>query len=314
MLKHVRLTHAIIVLSLVPLLGMGYLATNLMRERNAEIAGLTKDAAGVQLATVLSSLVHNLQIERGATAGFVGSDGQKFGDVLGELRANTDESFSVLAQALETARKRGAAEPFLAEGANSLAAAETLADLRRRVDAQNIETSEAVAFFSDLNAEIIGAINWLGTSAHGATSVRYIMGYADFLGAKEVMGKLRAVGTGAFAAGVFTPAEMDTFKGLVTSKDGHLDAFRTKAYDEDVAALDALEMTDNYTQMMTFQERAMTDGLAGAIDDIRGDAWFDVTTKFINGLKTVEDNIAARLSVLVEDAVSASGNIVLDGF
>ncbi len=44
-----------------------------------------------QLSVVYSELVHELQKERGMTAGYIGSKGTKFADKLKSQRQNTDE-------------------------------------------------------------------------------------------------------------------------------------------------------------------------------------------------------------------------------
>ena len=295
MLKHVRLTYAVVALAFVPLLGLGFLAFQLIKERNAEIAALTEDAAGVQLADIFGQLVHNLQIERGATAGFVGSDGTKFGDILGEIRANSDKAFARLSDALVTSQEQGAGEQILSAGQEVVAAGDRLAEIRSSADALDIGAAEVIGFYSGLNDLMIGAINGLGTLGHDPASVRYIIGYSDFLQAKEVTGKLRAVGTGGFATGQFTPETMDRFNTLLTQKSANLNAFRTKGHREDVVALDALEESDTYQQMLVYQERARTDGLSGAIEDISGEVWFGVATDYIDGLKVIEDSIAARV-------------------
>ena len=46
----------------------------------------------MHFAVSIGSLIHALQIERGATAGFIQSKGQRFADILPAARARTNES------------------------------------------------------------------------------------------------------------------------------------------------------------------------------------------------------------------------------
>ena len=44
----------------------------------------------IELSVKISSVLHELQKERGASAGFIGSKGEKFADILPKQQANTD--------------------------------------------------------------------------------------------------------------------------------------------------------------------------------------------------------------------------------
>ncbi|MEZ5839371.1 MAG: nitrate- and nitrite sensing domain-containing protein [Hyphomicrobiales bacterium] len=84
----------IALLALVPamaLLGVGLVQ---VVDRRAVAKDAGRVAEVVASAPVISQLVHELQKERGTSAGFVGSKGKSFADTIGDRRAETDAAFA----------------------------------------------------------------------------------------------------------------------------------------------------------------------------------------------------------------------------
>ncbi|MDP1995699.1 MAG: nitrate- and nitrite sensing domain-containing protein, partial [Gallionella sp.] len=54
----------------------------------------------MEVAVAAGDLIHPMQIERGMTAGFITSNGQKFADTLSGVRAKTDEKLAAYKQLL----------------------------------------------------------------------------------------------------------------------------------------------------------------------------------------------------------------------
>ena len=59
-----------------------------------------KNKTHVKVAIALSNFIHETQKERGATAGFIGSKGKKFGDILAKQRLNTNKKIKLFKQQL----------------------------------------------------------------------------------------------------------------------------------------------------------------------------------------------------------------------
>jgi len=112
----------------------------------SELAQLTK------LSTVYSELVHELQKERGATAGYLGSKGTKFVSKLPEQRKLTDGKIkkrntfltnNTFAQTQITALNLQLKEKL-----------SQLSTIRQQVDQQSIKAAKAIGFYTDLNKHI----------------------------------------------------------------------------------------------------------------------------------------------------------------
>ncbi len=91
----------ILMLSL-PLLGMLYFAGSEISDRY-QIGREMKDVVQLSdLASRTSNVIHELQKERGRTAGYLGAKGQKFSSELADQRRDTDTKLVVLNEYLDT--------------------------------------------------------------------------------------------------------------------------------------------------------------------------------------------------------------------
>ena len=86
----VSFKHKIIMLLALPMLGFLWLSITSLSQSvatNKEMSVLTQYT---ELSVEYSELVHEIQKERGMTAGFIGSDGTKFASKLRKQRTDTD--------------------------------------------------------------------------------------------------------------------------------------------------------------------------------------------------------------------------------
>ena len=108
------------ILCLIPMLALFGVGTkSLIQERNTASESRTV-AEVVRLAPIVSGLVHELQKERGTSAGFIGSKGARFADVISGRRADTDKALARFRAAMPEATGslafEGFAQPFAKAG------------------------------------------------------------------------------------------------------------------------------------------------------------------------------------------------------
>jgi hypothetical protein len=159
----------------------------------------------VTIAGLSTELAHEAQKERGMTAGFLGSKGQKFADRLPAQHAETDNRLAAIKDFLAHSRA-DKADPALAEKMQeALARIGKITAIRQQADAQAITGAEAIAFYTGVIHEFLTTIPMIARTSSDQKIMKTLAAYYNFVEAKERMGMERAVLSNTFANGSFAP-------------------------------------------------------------------------------------------------------------
>ena len=90
----------LLLIVLVPLIGLLYFSINSILEKSSVSKEMSRLEYQVGISVKIGNLAHELQKERGMSAGFIGSEGRKFSSELPAQRKVTDKVSSELSQAL----------------------------------------------------------------------------------------------------------------------------------------------------------------------------------------------------------------------
>ncbi|MFA0350086.1 nitrate- and nitrite sensing domain-containing protein, partial [Vibrio sp. 10N.222.55.C6] len=143
----------IIALLILPILGFLWLSVSAISkgvETKTEMSSLNQLT---RLSVVYSELVHELQKERGMTAGFIGSQGTKFVSELASQRTSADNRRNQRNDYWQSANiELPQINRLNTEISQSL---NQLSSIRNRVDSQSIPLSEALGYYTQLNAKLL---------------------------------------------------------------------------------------------------------------------------------------------------------------
>jgi len=287
----------VFILSIVSLLSILLLSVLLYREAKEEFQQAQALEKSVVLSTKISNLVHELQKERGRTAGYLGSGGQAFKEELLEQRKLTDQKIIELEKSLDkkfvSSLPEDAQEVFLSVILNKL---NDLSEIRIKVDSGQISLQDAISFYTQLNNDLIDSVALLARHTRSSTITRELLAYADFMYAKEKAGLERAVLSVAFANRKFPTSELFTrFVDLMAQQKAFIKSFELAApenvrnYYEKLVKSSAPSLeVENYERL------ALTSPFDGnlAVDP---NQWFTTVTKKIDLMHTVESYIAKDL-------------------
>ncbi|MCC9621202.1 methyl-accepting chemotaxis protein [Thalassospira sp. MA62] len=286
-------------LSLVPpLLGLVILSGFIISERFVQMNELGKITGLTQLAGQIGATVHELQKERGASAGFIGSKGSQFGPQLAEQRQLSDARIADL-QAELSQFDLSAYDDKLSQ---NIMAFRTLLDAvpatRSKVDGLEIELGGAVKFYTSIISGMLSTVNVMANLSRDTEILQMIASYNNFMQAKERAGLERATGAAGFGMGKFEAGLYRRFVELITLQNAYLSVFSEFASEE---------LSEFYAQTMQDPAVAAVDELraialefpiTGTTNGIAGPDWFATITGKINLYKAVEDHIAAQLGIL----------------
>nr|MBP6711205.1 nitrate- and nitrite sensing domain-containing protein [Propionivibrio sp.] len=110
-MKTTSVIQRLLLLASVPLIALAISIGTQTRQSYVDYRNSEQTLRLMDLSASAGNLIHTLQVERGATAGFLQSKGQKFADVLPGIRTRTDERLAAFR--LEIDKSDSAALPSL---------------------------------------------------------------------------------------------------------------------------------------------------------------------------------------------------------
>jgi len=284
---------------LAPLLGLIFFAQQDLRYNFSRNASMEKLEQLANLGTLLSALVHELQKERGMTAGFLGSQGKKFSRELPEQRNLTDQKRNVLLEWLKSFQHEEYGSTFNQRLQSALNAINQLSDKRQGISAFSIPIKQAIGYYTNTNGQLLLIVEMLPSLSEDAEISTQTAAYISFLQGKERAGIERAVLTNTFAADKFADGLYNKFVSLVAMQDAYMSLF---------TALASPDIQENYRRLLnesSFREvgkmRQLAMNQRKGPYNVDPTYWFKTITEKINLLKSLEDGLSEQLLNTAEE-------------
>lgn len=290
---------------LLPVLCLVFFAGAMVLERRAvmaEMAALERLAA---VASDISAVVHELQKERGASAGFIGAKGGAFASPLDAQRRETDAAIGRLRDTLAAFDAKAYGADFVRRLEAQRSRLGELAGVRTKVSDFSMPMGEMAGWYTTTIGGLLDVIGTMGTLSQDADITRSITAYIAFLQAKERAGIERAMGSNGFSAGAFAPAVYQRYVGLIAEQTAFQSLFRAFAAPELISALDGVLAAPAAKEVDRMRAIALESPQTGSTGGVAGADWFKTITAKIDGLKGVEDLTAAAL---LKQAKAAEAN------
>ncbi|MFK7758430.1 MAG: methyl-accepting chemotaxis protein [Phycisphaerales bacterium] len=267
--------------------GIAFREAQIQGDENAQVLVLS------ELATQMSSLVHECQKERGYTAGFLGSKGQKFQSEIRDQHALTDTKIAQIENYIQS-NPLSTESPIYQPLANANNELLRIKEIRKMVLSESIAAKDAIGYYTALNGQYLDGISLIALQSTDANITRGLSAYAFFLKSKERAGIERAVLTNTFAADKFGPGMYAKFISLVTAQQEYLNAFLALGTEDTVGIYESASKDSSFDQTLTFRSSAFENSVTGGFGQNPQD-WFKVATTRINVLKGVEDQLSQRI-------------------
>ena len=247
------------------------------------------------LAPAISAVVHELQKERGQSAGFISSNGRKFADILPGQRAAASRARDALFDRLETVDAASVGGAFERKLETALETLQALDNTREAIDRKALSLSDMAKFYTGLIANLLSIVEEMAVLSENAEITKRIAAYTSFLQAKERAGIERAMGAAGFGAEAFAPTIYRRFLQLIAVQQTYMSQFAAYATAEQTRfAADTLRgpAFEEVERLRTIAiESVVTEDTGG----VEAGHWFQSITEKINLMKAVEDRLAAEL-------------------
>jgi methyl-accepting chemotaxis protein len=267
----------------------------------------------------IGDLVHNLQVERGLTAGFLGSKGTKNQDALRNARANTTQEVQPIIDVLTQIK---VADTTLASQAEAVSAdLSKLEQNRASIDGLKLTGPEAFAYYTASIADLMALAQDYSLLRAPEGAANALVAHGLIINAKELAGQERGMGNGFIAAGAFDPKRFMTFVGLGGAQRELIAKFLKLMPAEQRDSLQKTLAGDGLTQLEAFRQQLVAGGVSSSLAGLDAGAWFSLATKQIELMKQVETVVVEAIATDAANRADAAwwrlmmiGGAVLAGF
>lgn len=304
---NLRIAQKLLVLTAVTLAPIIYFSFDATARRMQAATEMNQLHVMAELSTAVGDLVHELQKERGMTAGYLGSKGARFGAELSEQRKLSDGRLSALQKVAGTNSTDTAATGLRATVDGALRQLQQLAVMRGEVSQQLIAGPQAIGYYSQSIAALLAVPSLIASLSSNAEVAQHAAAYANFLEAKERAGIERAILANVFAADRLVPEMQKRYYLNRAAYETYLAVFGRFASAGQQAFLEQTVRGDAVAKVAALKARVEEEGaLSFGVDPTQ---WFAAATERIDRLRTVEERLALDLDRLVvgrlETAIAA---------
>lgn len=310
-IDNLKMRNKFILMLSFPILGLLYFAVSEVSREFSIAHEMGRMQVLVEYATKIGNLVHELQKERGMTAGYLGSKGANFNEKLPVQQDNTDKRLNEFRTFLNTFDALSFDEEISNDISSIKNKLENIKGIRSSVAQLNIETPKAIEFYTSMNAALLEMAGDLAVFSSSKELAEDATAYVNFMQAKERAGIERAVLASTFAADKFGPGMYAKFISLVSKQESYHSVFLSVAHDE------LVDFANNKLQGREIDEvnRIRKIALEGNGSNFGVDPahWFAMSTGRINLMKEIEDKISTDLSALTEELNAESTSTLIYG-
>jgi|GEM_PF-128705 len=274
----------IMMIGAVPLLFMCMSMVAKIMDSQSTVSHLQQIQPQVDMLLEVSDLLHEMQKERGFSAGFVKSKGTHFSDPLAAQRQMTDQALSKVLSALADMAENHA---FAKTREHIEQRLQALTDQRKQVSALSLSPDQVVDFYTQVNQSLIQFAETLSRASHDADVTRLTTALVLFQRAKDLAGIERAVLSQVFTIQQFTPSSFTRFTELMALQQGYFDSFQVIGSRAQTAQLDKMLQDPAVLKVQEYRDLA----LQKANLTLAPSVWFDAMTQKIDQLKQVERDL-----------------------
>ena len=279
---------------IVPTLAFLYQTTTSVIKKNSIVNDANSLSISLQIATRESSLVHELQKERGATAGFLGSKGKKFSNTLSTQKQETTQKINELKNFIKSQDLVTIPKAFRNDLHKAMLRLDTLNSIRNRVNSFSISMHNAIAFYTKTDGMFLDSIATLTKYANNPKIIKKLNSFVNFLYSKERAGLERAIGTGAFSNDTITIGKKIKFVSLIAEQNSFIKSFKILESDKEIAYYNRA-MQSQVIQDVDRMRNKILQSKTNSGFGVDANVWFKTITKKINILKKIEDKLSTNL-------------------
>ncbi|MBI4743170.1 MAG: nitrate- and nitrite sensing domain-containing protein, partial [Betaproteobacteria bacterium] len=300
----------LLILVLVPLLFLLLFAARIALEKNSQAREMNSLMELASVSARIGALVHEMQKERGMSAGFIGSKGENFAAELPKQRAEVDKRKAELDRQLagfNASAYGGGLQEGLSDAGSRLG---NLAAKRQAVSALAIPGPEAIGYYTGTIGGLLAVVGKTASLSGDAGVARIAAAYGSFLQAKESAGIERATLSNVLGADKFSPDMLVRFLSLSSAQDTWTKAFHVYA-SPGQAEFFKSKVSGPAVDEVQKIKKAVLEKMNEPSLGMDAKVWFAKSTERIDLLKEVENRLADDLTGAAESLLGEAQRLVM---
>ncbi|KPZ72815.1 MULTISPECIES: methyl-accepting chemotaxis protein [unclassified Shewanella] len=249
-----------------------------------------------ELAVINSALVHELQKERGMSAGYIGSQGQSFADALPQQRGMSDRQISRFNSIPNVDDFPVQISATLRQISNQL---QQLQSMRRSVDSLTVTVADEVKYYTGLNTALLSVVDETAMQSTDSELSLKLASFGAFLQLKERAGIERAVLSTTFGQQGFKDGVFSRFVTLVSEQNTYGERFKALATPDWISQFEQVSRSREQSAVQQLRDIAFSQDVTN-ISAQNPETWFSTSTARINVLTDFEHFLADDLIKLTK--------------
>ena len=289
-----RIRDRLLWLILIPLVCMLGFAFSSAASRWQQVREMTALQSLSHVSVAIGRLVHEMQKERGMSAGFIGSKGARFQAELHAQRQGVDGAQQALEAQLLDFDAAAYGDELVAQIGSFRNGMAQLDGKRQAVSALQISGGDAVAYYTGTISGLLRVVATSSVLSRDAEVTRLATAYGAFLQAKEFAGIERATMANIIGADRFSSESLRRLLTVMATQDAWFSAFSSYASPQQLSLLNTAQATPVFAEVKALRESALAQvqSVSLGMDALH---WFAKATQRIDQLKDIEEQLAGEL-------------------
>ncbi|UUM31357.1 methyl-accepting chemotaxis protein [Vibrio japonicus] len=305
LLRNISLHRLVMILAGVPIVLALLTAIKLVQNYQHTVEVANNDSEIIKLVLLYDNLAHNLAVERGLTAGVLGSQGDpKQVEALNDQRAVTDTHISALQAYSPTYLQSSLTDKLSTDVLQNLS---TLRDIRVQVDQLSPKTSP-FAYYSNLNQLSIDNASLLSSNIANQDISDLGQALIAIVKMKERAGQVRGALNGAFSRQSSDIGQYVAIENYLASGEYARRQAEQSLRSEFAAQFNQAVMSPIWKEVEQVQQQYLNQkSTLSSLEGPEPTQWFASATNRIKLINTIRNDLKTEmLSVTEQVAASAS--------
>ena len=288
MLKNLTVSKKLVLIALFPMLGLIGFAGIMTNEKITQLSSSSQLLKYIEIVGEMSSVIHNLQKERGLSVIFVKKEHDE--KSTNALSTQRNESDKVMKSLFENTQS---------EALKSLSGlTNSLTESRKKVDSTKI-VDDVSTDYANLIQSILNVIYLANQSITDNVAMKRAGTHFGFLSMKERTGRTRARIASILGEGKSDLPNVLKASANISAFEVALNQFKQLATPEQIAFYDTTVSGKAVDEVERIKKLVLTSPLDVELG-VDANHWFEVMTERINLMKTVEDKLAGDLQAVAQ--------------